>query len=76
MSLSRGPVSLPAGMAQNQNGLVWLVRHLMSGEVVLGVYPKRSLSSLPALLSFVQKNCGIYCHLWFLPVTQLSQVQW
>lgn len=48
-------MSLPEGTAGNQNGLVWLVRHLMSGEVVLGVYPKRSLSSIPALLSFVQR---------------------
>lgn len=55
MSHSRGPVSLPEGTAVNQNGLVWLVRHLMSGEVVLRVYPKCSLSSIPALLSFVQK---------------------
>lgn len=55
MSHSWGPVSLPEGMAQNQNGLVWLVRHLMSGEVVLGVYPKRGLSSLPASLSFALK---------------------
>lgn len=46
-------MSLPEG-AGNQNGLVWLVRHLMSGEVVLRVYPKRSLSSIPAPLSFVQ----------------------
>ncbi len=54
MSHSRGPESLPECAAENQNGLVWLVRHLMSGEVVLRVYPKRSLSSIPALLSFVQ----------------------
>lgn len=75
MSHSRGSESLPKGTAGNQNGLVWLVRHLMLGEVVLRVYPKRSLSSIPAPLSFVQKNCGIYCHLRFLPVTQLSQAQ-
>lgn len=48
-------MSLPEGMAGNQNGLVCLVRHLMSGEVVLRVYPKRSLSSIAAPLSFVQK---------------------
>lgn len=72
---SRGPVSLPEGTAVNQNALVWLVRHLMSGEVVLRVYPKRSLSSIPAPLSFVQKKFGIYCHFRFLPVTQLSQAQ-
>ena len=55
MSHSRGPASVPEGTAGNQNGLVCLVRHLMSAELVLGVYPKNAACHLLLQpLSFVQ----------------------
>lgn len=62
-------------MAANQNGLVWLVRHLMSGEVVLGVYPKRNLSSIAALLSLVQKTVAYTVILGFYLQLNSGQAQ-